>query len=295
MQTAAVSSTLTWWPFGILAIAIVTIVVLITRLRFHPFLALIAVAILVGLLAPVGSLPGEPEKSHWVTAVELATSEFGAVCGRVGVVIALAAIIGICILESGAADKLVRRFLALFGERRAGAALVAGGFPLGLPIFFDTFFMLLVPLARALRLRTGKDYTLFVLAICTAGAATHSLVAPHPGPLAMAEILKVDLGWSIIVGTLASIPVVAVGWQVAQVLNRRCDVPLRETVGLSLDELRAIAHKPESELPGITASLLPVLLPIFLISTASFLAAFGGAARLGWRCWPWRWWSASAG
>jgi GntP family gluconate:H+ symporter len=282
MQTAAVSSTLTWWPFGILAIAIVTIVVLITRLRFHPFLALIAVAILVGLLAPVGSLPGEPEKSHWVTAVELATSEFGAVCGRVGVVIALAAIIGICILESGAADKLVRRFLALFGERRAGAALVAGGFPLGLPIFFDTFFMLLVPLARALRLRTGKDYTLFVLAICTAGAATHSLVAPHPGPLAMAEILKVDLGWSIIVGTLASIPVVAVGWQVAQVLNRRCDVPLRETVGLSLDELRAIAHKPESELPGITASLLPVLLPIFLISTASFLAAFGGAARLGW-------------
>ncbi|HRT07922.1 MAG TPA: SLC13 family permease, partial [Candidatus Paceibacterota bacterium] len=189
MQTAAVSSAMSWWPFAILAIAIVLIVVLITRLRFHPFLALIAVAILVGLLAPVGSLPGEPRQSHWVAAVELATAEFGAVCGRVGVVIALAAIIGICILESGAADKLVRRFLALFGERRAGAALVAGGFPLGLPIFFDTFFMLLVPLARALRLRTGRDYTLFVLAICTAGAATHSLVAPHPGPLAMDEIL----------------------------------------------------------------------------------------------------------
>lgn len=282
MQTAAVSSGMSWWPFAILAIAIVVIVVLITRLRFHPFLALIAVAILVGLLAPVGSLPGEPRQSHWVAAVELATAEFGAVCGRVGVVIALAAIIGICILESGAADKLVRRFLALFGERRAGAALVAGGFPLGLPIFFDTFFMLLVPLARALRLRTGRDYTLFVLAICTAGAATHSLVAPHPGPLAMAEILKVDLGWSIIVGTLSSLPVVAFGWQVAKFLNRRCDVPLRETAGTSLEDLRLIASKPEAELPGLAVSLLPVLLPIVLISTASFLAAFGGVARLGW-------------
>lgn len=282
MQTAVVSSTLTWWPFGILAIAIVTIVVLITRLRLHPFLALIAVAMLVGVLAPAGSLSGEPGKSHWVAAVELVTSEFGAVCGRVGLVIALAAIIGICILESGAADKLVRRFLALFGERRAGAALVAGGFPLGLPIFFDTLFMLLVPLARALRLRTGRDYTLFVLAICTAGAATHSLVAPHPGPLAMAEILQVDLGWSILVGILTSMPVVAFGWQVAKWLNRRCDVPLRETAGAPLEDLRAIADKPESELPGVAVSVLPVLLPIFLISTASFLGAFGGEARLGW-------------
>ena len=111
----------------------------------------------------------------------MTTLEFGTVCGKVGVVIALASIIGVCIMESGAADKVVRRFIAAFGERRAGLALVTSGFLLGLPIFFDTFFMLLIPLARALRLRTGKDYTLFVLAICTAGAVTHSLVAPASG------------------------------------------------------------------------------------------------------------------
>ena len=95
-------------------------------------------------------------------------------------------------------------------------ALVAGGFLIGLPIFFDMLFMLLIPLARAMRLRTGKDYTLYVLAICCAGAATHSLVAPHPGPLAMAELLKVDLGWSVVVGALASVPAVVIGWQVAK-------------------------------------------------------------------------------
>ena len=120
-----------------------------------------------------------------------------------------------------------------------------------------------------------------MLAICCAGAVTHSLVAPHPGPLAMAETLKVDLGWSVIVGTLASIPPVIFGWQVAKWRNRRCDVPLRETPGMPLTELETIAAKPESELPSFAASLLPVLLPIVLISTASFLAAFGGAKHLG--------------
>jgi gluconate:H+ symporter, GntP family len=226
-------------------------------------------------------LPGEPEKGHWLQAVEVTAAELGTVCGRVGIVIALASIIGVCVMESGAADKVVRRFIAAFGERHAGLALVAGGFLVGLPIFFDMLFMLLIPLARALRLRTGKDYTLYVLAICCAGAATHSLVAPHPGPLAMVELLKVDLGWSVIVGTLASVPVVAFGWQVAKWLNRGCDVPLRETPAMPLAELEDITRKPESELPSFTLSILPVLLPLFLISAASFAAAFLEPERLG--------------
>jgi GntP family gluconate:H+ symporter len=269
------------WPFAILAICVATIIVLITKLRVHPFLALVGVAILAGLLAPIGKLPGEPAKSHWIQAVEVTASELGVVCGKIGIVIALASIIGVCVMESGAADKVVRRCIAMFGEKHAGLALVTGGFLLGLPIFFDTFFMLLIPLARALRLRTGKDYTLFVLAICCAGAATHSLVAPHPGPLAMAEALRIDLGWSVIVGALACIPPVMIGWQLTQWLNRRCDVPLRETPGMPLAELQSIMSKPENELPSFAASILPVLLPIFLISLASFLAAFGGATRLG--------------
>jgi gluconate:H+ symporter, GntP family len=269
------------WPFGILAICVASIILLITKLRVHPFLALVGVAILAGLLTPIGLLPGEPEKSHWVQAVEVTSIELGVVAGKVGIVIALASIIGVCIMESGAADKVVRRFIGVFGEKRAGLALLVSGFLLGLPIFFDTLFMLLIPLARALRLRLGKDYTLFVLAICCAGAVTHSLVAPHPGPLAMAEALKVDLGWSVIVGTLVSIPPVIFGWQLTKWLNRKNEIPLRETAGLSIAELESVAHKPESELPSFAASILPVLLPIVLVSTASFLAAFGSREKLG--------------
>lgn len=269
------------WPFLILAVCVAAIILLITKLRVHPFLALIGVAILAGLLTTPGTLPGEPEKSHWVQAVEVTATGLGEVAGKIGIVIALASIIGVCIMESGAADKVVRRFVAVFGEKRAGLALLVSGFLLGLPIFFDTLFMLLIPLARALRLRLGKDYTLFVLAICCAGAVTHSLVAPHPGPLAMAEALKVDLGWSVIVGTLVSIPPVFFGWQITKWLNCRNEIPLRETSGVSIAELQTITNKPESELPSFFASILPVLLPIILVSTASLLAAFGFKPKLG--------------
>src|SRR5882724_9749952 len=266
-------------PFAILGICVATIIVLISVFKVHAFLALILTAVLAGALAPIGSLPGEPQASHWVQAVEVASSEFGIVAGKIGIIIALASIIGMCVMESGAADKIVRRFLAVFGEERAGLAIVVAGFLLGLPIFFDTFFMLLIPIARALALRTGKNYTLYMLAICCAGAVTHSQVAPHPGPVAMAGILKVDLGWSIIVGTLVSILPVALGWQFAKWLNRRTGVPLRETPGTPLADLERIMSKPESSLPSFAASICPVLLPIFLISTASFLAAFGGNLR----------------
>lgn len=277
----ALADTPTLWPFAILGFCVATIIFLIAGLRLHPFLALVCVAILAGVLSPVGSLPGEPAASHWIQAVEVTAAELGTVCGRVGIVIALASIIGLAVMESGAADKVVRRFIAAFGEKRAGLAMVSGGFLLGLPIFFDTFFMLLIPLARALRIRTGRDYTLYVLAICCAGAVTHSLVAPHPGPLAMVELLKVDLGWSVVVGTLASLPVVAFGWWVAQVLNRRCDVPLRETPDLSLAKVEALTRQPEAELPSFTASVIPVLLPLGLIATASFVTAFLQPSTLG--------------
>ncbi len=263
-----------YWPFAVLGISVALIITLITVLRVHAFMALILAAFAAGLLAK--TLPGEPEKSHWVQAIELSTTEFGVTAGKIGVVIALAAIIGMCLMESGAADKVVRRFLAVFGEKRAGVAILVSGYILSIPIFFDTFFMLLLPLAVAMRLRTGKDYMLYIMAICCAGVVTHSLIAPHPGPLAMAESLKLDLGLTIMVGIVAGIIPVACSWTVMKWMNRRMEIPLREVPGMSLADLRANAEKPESELPGFMASITPVILPILLISGASTLIAIQG-------------------
>lgn len=312
------------WPFAVLFISLGAIIFMITVMRVHAFLALILAAILAGLLAPVGSLPGETVRgtvitnatmsvltnaagrlvvepatgppsgnrivstntmvtlpgqktyTHWIQAVELTTTEFGTTAGKIAVVICLAAVIGMCLMESGAADKVVRKFIALFGEKRAGAAIAVSSYIMSIPIFFDTFFMLLLPLARAMRLRMGKDYLLYVMAICCGGTVTHSLIAPHPGPLAMAETLKVDLGLTIIVGILVGAIPTAASWFTVKWINRRMDVPLRETPGAPLADLKAIVEKPESELPSFTWSVIPVILPIFLISLASAFAAVKG-------------------
>ena len=273
MHSLALADASTLWPFAILAVCVATIILLITILRVHAFLALIIVAILAGLLARQGSLPGEPAKSHWVQAVEVTTAEFGTMAGKIGVVIGLAAIISLCLMESGAADKVVRRFLALFGEKRAGLAIVTSSYILSIPIFFDTFFMLLLPLARALAWRTGRDYVLYVLAICCSGVVTHSMLAPHPGPLAMAEALNVDLGITILVGLVCGILPVAAAWQFAKWINRRVTIPMREMPGASAADLRSIAEKPESELPSFFWAITPVILPILLIGAASFFDA----------------------
>ena len=264
------------WPFAVLAISVALIVFLITVMKVHAFLALILAAIAAGLLAHPGSLAGEPLTSHWLQAVELTTAEFGVTAGKIGVVIALASVISMCLMESGAADKVVRRFLAFFGEKRAGAAILISGYILSIPIFFDTFFMLLLPLARAMRIRTGKNYLLYVMAICCGGTVTHSLVAPHPGPLAMAESLKIDLGLTIMVGIVAGIIPAACSWLAIKWISRKVDIPLRETAGASIADLETIVQKPEEELPSFVMSILPVILPILLISTASTFNAIQG-------------------
>ena len=261
-----------YWPFAVLLISVALIVVLITVLRVHAFLALILAAIAAGLLAPIGSLPGEPAKGHFVQAVELTTAEFGSTAGKIGVVIGLAAVIGLCLMESGGADKVVRRFLAVFGEKRSGIAILASSYLLSIPIFFDTFFMLVLPIARALALRTGKNYVMYVMGICAAGVITHGLVAPHPGPLTMAEVMKLDVGQTIVAGLVIGLVPLAASWYFIKWANRRLVI----AVPGSSDT--AALDRPESELPSFTASILPVILPILLISAASTAAAVKGFA-----------------
>lgn len=226
------------WPLAVLGISLAAIVILITRLRMHAFFALIFAAILTGVLSEqlpgeYGTMPGTPQKerSHWLQAVELSVEGFGKTAAKIGVVIALASVIGVCLVESGGADKVVRRFLALFGERRAGNAIFASGYVLSIPIFFETYFMLLLPLAQALHLRTKKHYMLYVLAICCGGTITHSLVAPHPGPLAMAENLHLDVGQTILCGILAGIIPAACAWFLARRISGRLNAPMRNVTG----------------------------------------------------------------
>jgi gluconate:H+ symporter, GntP family len=260
----------------ILGASIVFIVVAIARWRLHAFFALLLAALLVALAS---GLTG-PSSADLAGMVEKVMTELGIAAGKIALPIALAAVIGVCLTESGAADKLVRRLVALCGEKRADVALLASGFVLSIPVFFDTVFFLLVPLARTLARRTGGNYLRYLLAICAGGVLTHSLVPPTPGPLLVAEMLRLELGHAMIGGLLAGIvPAVASLW-IVHVLNRRN--PIAPPTASAADI--AWADRPESQLPGLGFSLLPILLPLVLIGGASFvlLARPAGHTSAAW-------------
>jgi gluconate:H+ symporter, GntP family len=269
------------WPFIVLTASVVFIIVSITKFKLHPFLALVLAAIFAGVLARIypesTAVGGVAVISSLADVMRLTVEGLGRTAAGIAISIGLASIIGFCLMESGAADRVVRRFLQIFGEKNAGIALLVSTYILSIPIFFDTMFMLMAPLAKALYVRTGKNYLLYVLCVCCGGVITHSLTVPHPGPIAMVDNLKLDVGLTIIGGIVAGIIPAAVGYGISCMLNKRVDVPLRETPGTSLADLESIIDKKDDELPGLAASLAPVILPILLISISSFLKVADGS------------------
>jgi len=287
LASADPAQSVTYWPLGILAISVVFIVLAIVRFRIQPFLALILAAVLTGILT--GDLPNittenkglfhsrvalddtEMAGNNLIKSVKWSLMGFGNTAGGIGLVVALAAIIGTCMMGSGAADKIVRSLLKKFGEERAGIVLLSSGFLLSIPVFFDTVFFLLIPLARALSLRTGKHYTLYVIAMAGAGAITHSMVPPTPGPLMIADGLKLDLGIAIMAGLCASILPAWLVLFLARKFDDKLNIPMRDAVGESHQELESIVDKKDEDLPGLFVSSIPVAFPVVMISLVSIL------------------------
>lgn len=248
----------------ILGIGIACILGLILVLRVNAFLALIISAIVVSLLSP-GLIEDK--------IARVATS-FGSSAGKIAIVIGLAAIIGECMMVSGAADRIVQAFLGMLGEKRASWALMGSGFVLSVPVFFDTVFYLLVPLARSLFRRTNKNYLLYILAIAAGGAITHTLVPPTPGPLVMATTLGIDIGVMILVGALVALPAAIAGLIISSLLNHWMEIPFRDDkiVGTEDD----VPNVPQKT-PSLLMSLLPVILPVAMISANTALETIANA------------------
>lgn len=239
------------WPFVCLAAGVATVLGLIIALKVNAFIALITAAIVVSLMA--GGPMGEK-----ITRVATA---FGTAAGNIGIVIGLAAVIGTCLLDSGAADRIVRAFLRVLGEKQSPVALLGSGFVLAVPVFFDTVFYLLVPLARSLYRTTNKNYLKYILAISAGGAITHTLVPPTPGPLVMATTLNIDIGLMILVGGMVALPAAICGLLASSVIDRVMPIPMRPVGGQP--------EKPpvkDSDLPPLWMAVLPVALPVLMIS-----------------------------
>lgn len=264
-------------------------------LRLHAFLALLLGAFLVAFLTPPsaverhalngGATPTAARAASSAPPGQRVVEGFGRTAGQLGVMVGMASIIGSAMLHTGAAERIVRSLLTFTGQARAALSFLASGFILGIPVFFDTVFYLLVPLAKAMRLRTGRDYLLYVLAIVTGGTMTHSLVPPTPGPLFVANALGIAVGHMILVGCCISAIAAIAGYTWGQFANRRWPVPLRATPEMAA-QLESISAQQTRDLPSLGLSLAPILIPVVLITLNTGYLAGGDGVGI-WKALRW--------
>ncbi|MBL8826018.1 MAG: GntP family permease, partial [Planctomycetaceae bacterium] len=166
-------------PLVILFVGMLVVVGGVLAFRLHAFVALIGGALVVAALTPTAALEHYAENQvakgemHAKAAEKFVKSSigdrvaigFGRTCADIGILVALASIVGKCLLDSGGADRIVRSSMRWLGEAQAPLAFLISGFILGIPVFFDTVFYLMIPLGKALYARTGKNYLLYVLSM----------------------------------------------------------------------------------------------------------------------------------
>ncbi len=287
-------------PFLLLLIGLATVLGGILWLRLHPFIALFIAALLIASITPKTQVANaladkkinervkltgadlteieqaqiknnQADYANNRTPIQRITQEFGVTFSKIGLVIALACLIGRCLLASGAADRIVRAALTMVGEKGVPVAFLGSGFALGIPVFFDSLFLLAIPLAKAMWLKLRKNYLLLIVAIIAGGSMTHSLVPPTPGPLYVASALGINIGTMILAGLVVGLFTASAGYLYGVWLNRRMDIPFRETPE-AIEKLESISAKETHELPSLFASLLPIVLPVLLIAGGTLIA-----------------------
>ncbi|HVH22618.1 MAG TPA: SLC13 family permease [Pseudonocardia sp.] len=208
---------------GLLTLAVISVVVLlllIIKVKLEPFIALIVVGVLLALVAgvPVEKLVGTPIKS----SDSLLETGFGTILGHIAPIIGLGTVLGAIMERSGGADVLATRLLRLFGPKGAPLAMGLTGLIIGIPVFFDIGIFVLAPLVYVAAKRGGRSLVLYAMPMLAGLSMTHAFLPPHPGPVAAAGLLNVDLGWIIIMGLACGIPafLVAGVWWGSYIGNR---------------------------------------------------------------------------
>lgn len=240
--------------FLLLFIAIVFIILLTSRFQWHPFIALLIVSLGYGF------------------AVGLSTEEliqslqdgFGTTLGSIGMIIVAGLIIGTFVEESGGAHVIANFFVKIFGAKRIHWAIGCMGYLISIPVFADSGFVILTPLNKALTKKLGVSIAGTAIALGIGLTAAHTMVPPTPGPLAAAAIIGADLGWVIFIGLITSGVGLLVGIPFAKRMGNKIYIEPD-----SLSESDVI--QSQEELPSLTRTLLPILIPLALIVSKAII------------------------
>ncbi|WP_242130555.1 GntP family permease [Aestuariivivens marinum] len=228
-------------------VGIAVLLLLILRFKLQAFIALLIASIVVGVIA--GMQP--------YAIINTMQEGMANTLGFVAVVVGLGAMFGAVLEHSGGAEALANYLLKKFGEKRASSALMLTGFFVAIPVFFDVAFIILVPLIYSLQRKTKKSLLLYGIPLLAGLAVTHAFIPPTPGPVAVADILKADLGWVITFGALVGFPAAIVsgpvfGKYIAKKIH--VEAPALDSVFL-----------PKEKYPAVGLILSIIGIPIVLI------------------------------
>ena len=199
---------------------------------------------------------------------------FGRTALDVGILIAMASILGGCLMAARGAERIVVSMRRALGTSRTPLAFLGSGFLLGIPMFAEAVFYLLLPLAKAMWMETRRNYVLFVLAIVAGATMTHSLVPPTPGPLFVAEAMGIPIALMMQQGAIVAVCAALAGYSYALYADRRWGHEIVPAIGKGeLEVPAATVANHGASLPPLVWSLLPILLPVVLISADAALGS----------------------
>lgn len=231
---------------------IALLLLLIIRVKLNAFLSLLITSIWVGIVAGL-SLD---------LVIESITKGMGGTLAFVATIVGLGAIFGALLEHSGGAQGLAKYLLEKGGEQKSRLALLVTGFIVSIPVFFDVGIIILFPIVKALARKAKENVLYYALPLLTGLAVTHSFIPPTPGPVAVADILSVDLGYAIVVGVLLGFPVAIV----CGLIMSKWITPKEVT---EFEEVEELDQKYD---PGLVKMIFLVLgLPIGFILLGSFL------------------------
>ena len=237
-------------------VAIVMLILLITRYRLHPFIALTLAAGFLGLTSgmPVALVM----KSY--------QDGFGGVLGFVGIVLALGTMLGKLMAESGGADQIATTLVNAFGKQRVHWAMMIAAFLVGIPLFFEIGFVLLIPLVFIVARQTGVPLVKVGIPLLAGLSVVHGLVPPHPGPLLAIGVFGADIGKTIFYGLIVGVPTAIIAGPIFGNLISRYVKP--EPSEALMKQLAS--RTANRDLPGFGITLVTVLLPVFLMLLKAF-------------------------
>ncbi len=233
--------------FIILLIGIALLILLITWVKLSPFLAFILVSILIGFSngMDISTITNALQKG------------IGDLLGSIVIILGLGAMLGKLIADSGAAQKIATGLMEMFGRKYILWALLLTGFIIGIPLFYGTGFVLVVPLIITLSYRYNISAVYIGLPMLAALSVTHGFLPPHPSPTVLVKQFDADLGLTLLYGLLVAIPTILVaGPLFARTLKKYTTKPLELFKGRDV---------PAEELPSMFYSVFTAVLPILLI------------------------------